>query len=70
MTSIVIVHGREVAEILNCKERKDREENFKTFGSSRLREKFLWENPEWTRGWRDQVWEQLDQKWDVLVIGG
>ncbi|MBN2116060.1 MAG: glycerol-3-phosphate dehydrogenase/oxidase [Anaerolineales bacterium] len=25
---------------------------------------------EWTRGWRDRVWGQIDQKWDVLVIGG
>ncbi len=25
---------------------------------------------EWTQGWRDRVWSQLDQKWDVLVIGG
>jgi len=25
---------------------------------------------EWTRGWRDQVWGELDQKWDLLIIGG
>ena len=25
---------------------------------------------EWTKGWRDQVWLQLDQEWDVLIIGG
>jgi glycerol-3-phosphate dehydrogenase len=25
---------------------------------------------EWTKGWRDQVWSQLDQEWDVLIIGG
>src|SRR5512138_1863397 len=24
----------------------------------------------WTRGWRDRVWGELDQKWDVLIIGG
>jgi glycerol-3-phosphate dehydrogenase len=24
----------------------------------------------WTTGWRDQVWSQLDQVWDVIVIGG
>jgi len=25
---------------------------------------------EWTRGWRDKVWSELDQEWDVLIIGG
>jgi glycerol-3-phosphate dehydrogenase len=25
---------------------------------------------EWTRGWRDRVWSQLDQEWDVLILGG
>lgn len=25
---------------------------------------------EWTRGWRDKVWSELDQPWDVIVIGG
>jgi len=25
---------------------------------------------EWTKGWRDRAWSQLDQEWDVLIIGG
>jgi glycerol-3-phosphate dehydrogenase len=25
---------------------------------------------EWTKGWRDRVWLQLDQEWDALIIGG
>ncbi|MGA2112834.1 MAG: glycerol-3-phosphate dehydrogenase/oxidase [Anaerolineales bacterium] len=25
---------------------------------------------EWTKGWRDRVWSQLDQDWEVLIIGG
>ncbi|NJC98198.1 MAG: FAD-dependent oxidoreductase [Anaerolineales bacterium] len=25
---------------------------------------------EWTRGWRARVWNELDQKYDVLIIGG
>lgn len=25
---------------------------------------------DWTRGWRDQAWGELDQEWDVLIIGG
>lgn len=25
---------------------------------------------EWTRGWRDRAWSELDQAWDVIVIGG
>lgn len=25
---------------------------------------------EWARGWRDKVWSELDQEWDVLIIGG
>lgn len=25
---------------------------------------------EWTRGWRDNVWSQLDQPWDLIIIGG
>ncbi len=25
---------------------------------------------EWTKGWRDQVWGELDQKWDLLIVGG
>lgn len=24
----------------------------------------------WQRGWRDRVWRDLDQKWDLIVIGG
>ncbi len=24
----------------------------------------------WDRGWRDRVWSQLDQPWDLIVIGG
>ncbi|OGO63849.1 MAG: hypothetical protein A2Z45_01725 [Chloroflexi bacterium RBG_19FT_COMBO_55_16] len=24
----------------------------------------------WQPGWRDQIWDQLDQKWDLIVIGG
>ena len=24
----------------------------------------------WTRGYRDQVWSELDQEWDLIVIGG
>jgi len=24
----------------------------------------------WLTGWRDEVWSQLDQDWDVIVIGG
>jgi len=24
----------------------------------------------WQKGWRDQVWDQLGQPWDLLVIGG
>lgn len=24
----------------------------------------------WTIGWRDIVWSQLDQKWDLIIIGG
>jgi glycerol-3-phosphate dehydrogenase len=24
----------------------------------------------WTRGWRDNVWSQLDQEFDLIVIGG
>ena len=24
----------------------------------------------WRKGWRKQVWEQLDQKWDMIIIGG
>jgi glycerol-3-phosphate dehydrogenase len=25
---------------------------------------------EWTRGWRDQVWGELNHNWDLLIIGG
>ena len=25
---------------------------------------------EWTKGWRDKVWSELDQPWDLLIIGG
>lgn len=24
----------------------------------------------WERGWRDRVWSALDQKWDLIVVGG
>ncbi len=24
----------------------------------------------WEKGWRDEVWSGLDQKWDLIVIGG
>ena len=24
----------------------------------------------WKKGWRDQVWSELDQEWDLIVIGG
>jgi glycerol-3-phosphate dehydrogenase len=24
----------------------------------------------WQRGWRDQVWDQLNRPWDLIVIGG
>jgi glycerol-3-phosphate dehydrogenase len=24
----------------------------------------------WVKGWRQQAWQQLDQEWDILVIGG
>jgi glycerol-3-phosphate dehydrogenase len=25
---------------------------------------------EWTHGWRENAWNQLNQEWDVLIIGG
>ncbi|PIV27751.1 MAG: FAD-dependent oxidoreductase, partial [Anaerolineae bacterium CG03_land_8_20_14_0_80_58_20] len=25
---------------------------------------------QWTKGWRDKVWSELDQPWDLLIIGG
>jgi glycerol-3-phosphate dehydrogenase len=28
------------------------------------------ENNMWQKGWREQIWPQLDQEWDVIVIGG
>jgi glycerol-3-phosphate dehydrogenase len=24
----------------------------------------------WTKGWRDEAWTQLDQPWDLIIIGG
>ena len=24
----------------------------------------------WEKGWRQQTWQDLDQEWDILVIGG
>jgi glycerol-3-phosphate dehydrogenase len=24
----------------------------------------------WTKGWRNQVWSELDQPWDLIIIGG
>ena len=24
----------------------------------------------WKKGWRQQVWQELDQEWDILIIGG
>lgn len=24
----------------------------------------------WNKGWRDKIWSEIDQPWDVLVIGG
>ena len=24
----------------------------------------------WQRGWRDQIWSQLDGPWDLIVVGG
>ncbi len=24
----------------------------------------------WTQNWRDKVWDQLDQPWDIIIIGG
>jgi len=24
----------------------------------------------WEKGWREQTWSQLDQEWDILIIGG
>lgn len=25
---------------------------------------------QWTRGWRDKAWDDLDQPWDLIVVGG
>jgi glycerol-3-phosphate dehydrogenase len=25
---------------------------------------------QWTKGWRDRAWSELDQPWDLLIIGG
>ena len=25
---------------------------------------------DWTQGWRDRLWGELDRDWDVIVIGG
>ena len=25
---------------------------------------------DWTRGWREQAWQELDREWDVIIIGG
>jgi glycerol-3-phosphate dehydrogenase len=25
---------------------------------------------DWTKGWRDRAWSNLDQEWDVIIIGG
>ena len=25
---------------------------------------------QWTHGWRDKVWAELDQPWDLIIIGG
>lgn len=25
---------------------------------------------DWTKGWRDRAWSQLDREWDVIIIGG
>lgn len=24
----------------------------------------------WSRGWRDRIWRELDQPWDMIVVGG
>src|SRR3989304_10533253 len=24
----------------------------------------------WTKGWRERIWSDLDQKWDLIIIGG
>jgi len=25
---------------------------------------------DWTKGWRDRVWSELNQAWDVIIVGG
>jgi glycerol-3-phosphate dehydrogenase len=30
----------------------------------------MWEGHSFSKNWRDAVWSQLDQKWDLIVIGG
>lgn len=25
---------------------------------------------EWTKGWRDKAWSELDQPWDLIIVGG
>jgi len=25
---------------------------------------------QWTKGWRDNIWAELDQPWDLIIIGG
>ncbi|MFN2222290.1 MAG: FAD-dependent oxidoreductase, partial [Candidatus Promineifilaceae bacterium] len=24
----------------------------------------------WNQGWRDRIWADLDQAWDIIIIGG
>lgn len=24
----------------------------------------------WKRGFRDEIWSRLDQKWDLIIVGG
>ena len=24
----------------------------------------------WEKGWRQRAWQELDGKWDILIIGG
>lgn len=28
------------------------------------------QQPHWTQGWRDALWEHLNQPWDIIIIGG
>ena len=25
---------------------------------------------DWTKGWRDRAWSELNQDWDVIIVGG